>query len=127
MVQLLTDLPSIWTTQAPHCVVSQPTWVPVRPSFSRMKWTRSVRSSQSPLTARPFTVSFTFAMISSSRLLQAQMHHLTFLLGDQPLLWRVSSNLFHSSNADSRRFCFQQQQSVTEKTWIKCGQNFVAP
>ena len=34
-VQDFTALPSTRTTQAPHCDVSQPTWVPVRPSVSR--------------------------------------------------------------------------------------------
>ena len=30
MVQDFTARPSTWTTQAPHWLVSQPTWVPVR-------------------------------------------------------------------------------------------------
>ena len=47
MVQDLTATPSTWTTQAPHCDVSQPIWVPVRPSFSRRSSTSSVRSSTS--------------------------------------------------------------------------------
>ena len=34
-VQALTASPSTWTTQAPHWLVSQPTWVPVNPSCSR--------------------------------------------------------------------------------------------
>src|SRR5213076_3275250 len=58
-VQDLTALPSIWTTQAPHWLVSQPTWVPVRFRFSRRRWTRRVRSSTSTETALPFTVSLT--------------------------------------------------------------------
>ena len=33
MVQDFTDLPSTWTTQAPHWLVSQPTCVPVRPQL----------------------------------------------------------------------------------------------
>src|SRR5258707_1215809 len=34
-VQLFIETPSTWTTQAPHCEVSQPTGVPVRLSVSR--------------------------------------------------------------------------------------------
>src|SRR5256885_15777501 len=55
-VQALTALPSTSTTQAPHCDVSQPTWVPVSRRFSRRNWTRRVRGSTSPVTALPFTV-----------------------------------------------------------------------
>src|SRR6266581_8522823 len=56
MVQDFTALPSTWTTQAPHCEVSQPTWVPVRRRFSRRYCTKRVRGSTSPVTALPFTV-----------------------------------------------------------------------
>src|SRR5215218_5407577 len=55
-VQDFTARPSIWTMQAPHWLVSQPTWVPVRFRFSRSRWTRRVRSSTSAETALPFTV-----------------------------------------------------------------------
>src|SRR6516164_8118997 len=58
-VQDFTARPSIWTTQAPHWLVSQPTCVPVRFRWSRRTWTRSVRSSTSTETALPFTVSLT--------------------------------------------------------------------
>src|SRR5216683_7608457 len=51
-----TALPSTWTTQAPHCDVSQPTWVPVSRRCSRRNCTRRVRGSTSPVTALPFTV-----------------------------------------------------------------------
>ena len=34
-VQLLADTPSRWTVHAPQLLVSQPTFVPVRPSLSR--------------------------------------------------------------------------------------------
>src|SRR5262245_4433698 len=61
-VQDFTALPSTWTTQAPHCEVSQPTWVPVRRRFSRRYCTRRVRGSTSPLTGLPFTVIATAAM-----------------------------------------------------------------
>src|SRR6266550_846188 len=56
MVQAFTALPSTWTTQAPHCEVSHPTWVPVRRSPSRKYCTSRVRASASALTALPFTV-----------------------------------------------------------------------
>src|ERR1700712_5784322 len=55
----LTARPSICTTQAPHWLVSQPTWVPVKLRFSRSSWTSSVRSSTSADTALPFTVNLT--------------------------------------------------------------------
>src|ERR1700688_3215234 len=66
-VQDLTALPSIWTTQAPHWLVSQPTWAPVRVRFSRRRWTRSVRSSTSTETALPFTVSLMVDTRDTSR------------------------------------------------------------
>src|SRR5688572_18004322 len=62
MVHALTALPSTWTTQAPHCEVSQPTWVPVRRRPSRRYWTSKVRASASAVTALPFTVIETFGM-----------------------------------------------------------------
>jgi len=43
----LDRMPSIRTVQAPHWLVSQPTWVPVSPSSSRRKWTSSIRGSTS--------------------------------------------------------------------------------
>src|SRR5438270_11115302 len=60
IVQALTALPSKWTTQAPHCEVSHPTWVPVSRSPSRRYWTSRVRASASAVTALPFTVIETF-------------------------------------------------------------------
>src|SRR5690349_19342801 len=65
MVQLLTEAPFKCTTQAPHWLVSHPTWVPVRPSVSRRKCTSSVRGSASRLTAIPLTVSDTVSFGSS--------------------------------------------------------------
>src|SRR3954452_1148244 len=56
VVQAFTALPSRWTTQAPHCEVSQPTWVPVNLRFSRKNWTRRVRGSTFSLTGLPFTI-----------------------------------------------------------------------
>ena len=59
VVHDLTGLPSIRTTHAPQFDVSQPQWVPVRPSVSRMKWTSSVRGSTSRETASPLMVMVT--------------------------------------------------------------------
>src|SRR5215467_897142 len=66
-VQDFVATPFTWTTQAPHCEVSQPTWVPVRRRFSRKYCTRRVRGSTSPVTALPFTVNATAVMASSSK------------------------------------------------------------
>src|SRR5262245_12660414 len=66
-VQDFTAFPFTCTTQAPHCDVSQPTWVPVRRKCSRRNCTSRVRGSTSPVTALPFTVSATAVMASSSR------------------------------------------------------------
>src|SRR5690242_10795436 len=65
VVHDFTGRPSTWTTQAPQLDVSQPQWVPVRPSVSRMKWTSSMRGSTSCETRVPLTVMVT----SISRLL----------------------------------------------------------
>src|SRR5207244_12239569 len=51
-----TAAPSSRTVQAPHWLVSQPTCVPVSPSASRRKWTRSMRVSTSRVSATPFTL-----------------------------------------------------------------------
>src|SRR5947199_10433255 len=59
VVHALTALPSRCTTQAPHCEVSQPTWVPVSRRFSRRNCTSRVRGSTSAVTALPFTVILT--------------------------------------------------------------------
>src|SRR5712691_11466851 len=56
VVQDLTALPSRCTTQAPHCDVSQPTWVPVSRRFSRRNCTSKVRGSTLALTGLPFTI-----------------------------------------------------------------------
>src|SRR5262245_41942212 len=56
VVQDFTALPSRCTTQAPHCEVSQPTWVPVSRRFSRRNWTSKVRGSTLALTGLPFTI-----------------------------------------------------------------------
>src|ERR1700755_327228 len=57
VVQDFTALPSRCTTQAPHCDVSQPTWVPVSRRFSRRNCTRSGRRSTLAVTGLPFTIS----------------------------------------------------------------------
>ena len=67
MVQAFIDRPSTCTTQAPHWLVSQPTWVPVRPRFSRRNWTSNVRGSISLETALPLTVIETVMDIYSSQ------------------------------------------------------------
>src|SRR5215831_18755470 len=56
MVHDLIARPLTCTTHAPHWVVSQPTCVPVRPSFSRRNSTSIIRSSTPPRTSRPFTI-----------------------------------------------------------------------
>src|SRR3978361_2322158 len=55
-VHAFTALPSRCTTQAPHCEVSQPTWVPVSRRFSRRNCTSRVRGSTLALTELPFTI-----------------------------------------------------------------------
>src|SRR6202008_2444632 len=64
MVQDFTAWPLTCTTQAPHCEVSQPTWVPVSRRFSRRYCTRRVRGSTSAVTALPFTVSLPAGIVS---------------------------------------------------------------
>src|SRR4051795_11048862 len=56
VVHDFTALPSRCTTQAPHCEVSQPTWVPVSRRFSRSNWTSRVRGSTLAFTGLPFTI-----------------------------------------------------------------------
>ena len=56
-VQLLAERPSIWTVQAPHWLVSQPTCVPVSARVSRRTSTRSALAGTSRLWCVPFTVS----------------------------------------------------------------------
>src|SRR5271154_4410484 len=70
MVQDLTARPSRWTTQAPHCDVSQPTCVPVKCRFSLRNWTSKVRGSMSALAAFPFTITVTPGINSSLILLE---------------------------------------------------------
>src|ERR1700683_2954487 len=61
-VQDFVALPSTCTTQAPHCEVSQPTWVPVSRRCSRSNCTSSVRGSTLALIGLPFTVMETDAV-----------------------------------------------------------------
>ena len=58
-VQDFTATPSMATVQAPHCVVSQPTWVPVSLSRSRRKCTSRVRAGTSAVWGVPLTVTST--------------------------------------------------------------------
>src|SRR5262249_20391783 len=69
--------PLTCTTQAPHCVVSQPTCVPVRPSRSRRKSTSSVRPSTALWTAWPFTIIETSGIVSLLlfRVVESPHHH----------------------------------------------------
>ncbi len=53
----LTARPSTITVQAPHCAVSQPTWVPVSLSCSRRVCTSNVCGAASTVTALPLTLS----------------------------------------------------------------------
>src|SRR4051812_46902502 len=83
-VQLLTGLPFIWMTQAPHWLVSQPMCVPVRPRLSRKKLTSSSRGSTSAAYSTPLTFSLTatrlgaaivVAIVSALLRLLAAVHH----------------------------------------------------
>src|SRR4029450_3264493 len=67
MVQLFTGDPSTWTTQTPQLDVSQPQWVPVRPSSSRRKCTSRSLGSISRVYSTPLTLTVTCI----SRLLSA--------------------------------------------------------
>ena len=80
VVQDLAAMPSICTTQAPHCEVSQPTCVPVSRRFSRRNCTSKVRASTSPVTALPFTVMDT-----------AGIHFLPYSGPNSPLLAAAGS------------------------------------
>src|SRR3954447_17327546 len=71
VVQDFTARPSRCTTQAPHCEVSQPTWVPVNRRFSRRNWTSRVRGSILALTGLPFTI---MEILAISTLLSVPPH-----------------------------------------------------
>src|ERR1700678_453543 len=91
VVQDLTALPSRCTTQAPHCDVSQPTWVPVSRRFSRRNWTNRVRGSILALTGLPFTIIEILA-IQHSLLLHRRIS------GVQSLKAFQSHNMCHHGN-----------------------------
>src|ERR1700759_2628371 len=85
VVQDLTALPSRWTTQAPHCDVSHPTWVPVSRRFSRRNCTSRVRGSILAFTGLPFTIMDILAISTlyrsaayrqSSHLMSFQAHNM---------------------------------------------------
>src|SRR4051812_46355235 len=97
VVQDFTALPSRCTTQAPHCEVSQPTWVPVSRRFSRKNCTSRVRGSTLALTGLPFTTSEILAIQHSlhlyrriarqpSHLKQLQSHNMGHPGNEQPRL-----------------------------------------
>src|SRR5210317_1286463 len=75
-VQDLTDLPSRSTVQAPQCELSQPMWVPVRLSVSRMVCTNNSLGSTKASTCLPLRLNETccFAMVLSSCLLQCSVN-----------------------------------------------------
>ena len=62
MVQDFTARPFTCTTQAPHWLVSQPTWVPVSRKCSRRSCTSSVRGSTSTECFLPLTLRVTVGM-----------------------------------------------------------------
>ena len=68
MVQDLTGTPSSSTVQAPQLVVSQPMWVPVSASVSRMKWTRRRRGSTSAVRSTSLTVIVTAIVVHATSL-----------------------------------------------------------
>jgi hypothetical protein len=67
-VQLFTASPLNRTTQAPHWLVSQPMWVPVRFNFSRNNSETSVAGSTSTVRDRPLTVKLTIMGTSGTGL-----------------------------------------------------------
>src|SRR4051795_356832 len=59
VVHDFTGSPSTSTVHTPQLEVSQPQWVPVRPSVSRRKCTSSRRASTSAVRGSPLTVTVT--------------------------------------------------------------------
>src|SRR5712671_5805973 len=92
VVQDLTALPSRCTTQAPHCEVSQPTWVPVSRKFSRRNCTSNVRGSTLAFTALPFTI---IEILAIQHSLQSALLHCT---AAQSLKSFQSHNMGHPRN-----------------------------
>ena len=64
MVHDLALRPSTSTVHAPHWLVSQPTWVPVKFNCSRRKWTSSIRGSTCAVRRLPFTVMDTRVIVA---------------------------------------------------------------
>src|SRR6195952_23458 len=91
VVQDLTALPSRCTTQAPHCEVSQPTWVPVSRRFSRRNCTSRVRGSILSLTGLPFTIREILAI-------QLSFHLPGRISAEQSLKSIQSHNMGHAGN-----------------------------
>src|SRR6202000_2240586 len=110
VVQDFTALPSRWTTQAPHCEVSQPTWVPVSRRCSRRNCTSRVRGSIFAVTGLPFTIRETLAIstllicaphIGDAAVKSISSHHMGPSGNEQPHhgwarydLWPVSHVLY---------------------------------
>src|SRR4029077_8316064 len=63
--------PLTWTTQAPHWLVSHPTWGAVRPRCSRRSCPSSVRPSTVAVAGFPLTVRLTVFCIATSLVTQA--------------------------------------------------------
>src|SRR6185437_9023416 len=107
-VQDFSDLPPTCTTQAPHCDVSQPTWVPVSRRCSRKNCTSKVRSSTLPDTALPFTVIDTAGMA----FLQNQSPSALFpKIRAQSPVFRFKSSRRHRLTRRNAPFsCFEPQQ-----------------
>src|ERR1700704_356411 len=95
VVQDFTALPSRCTTQAPHCEVSQPTWVPVRRRFSRRSCTSRVRGSILAFTGVPFTISEILAI-------QHSLHLYHRRSAAQSLKSFQSHNMGHPGNEQPR-------------------------
>src|SRR6266550_1928447 len=95
VVQDLTALPSRCTTQAPHCEVSQPTWVPVSRRFSRRNCTRRVRGSTLAVTGLPFTISEILAIRTLYYLRYRLARQNSHQNQSKPIIWAipVMSNL----------------------------------
>src|SRR3954471_16821834 len=62
-----TASPFRWKVHAPQLDVSQPTWVPVNPRWSRRKCTSSRRGSTSAVCCSPFTVIETLTGVAIRR------------------------------------------------------------
>src|SRR5258708_7234563 len=106
VVQDFTALPSRCTTQAPHCEVSQPTWVPVSLKFSRRNCTSSVRGSTLALTGLPFTIREILAI--STLFICAPLR------GSAVISNHSSHNMGHGGNEQPRKPCVIARSTCDE-------------